>query len=248
MKKSVKEILKNRFSVLFADFLSGKERPSADWQESYLHNPLLREAASLVVWSQGKKTFTLTASGVVDSTEQPYTITDKPITVAHPMEMTADDVTAWQKYFTNHGLKQPFAQVWEPVRKAEEIAKDRYAGCMIPYYRFLNQEKHGITVEDHDFHNDINIFLEGCRANVERIDWRRHEINVEDRFEVKEFGFNKYTRQVNHIVAYLDRVTVWDRVRKDDVSVIDTLILSFGINSSGFWFSVTNSLYFSTKS
>lgn len=223
MKKSVKKILKNRFAVLFADFLSGKERPSDDWQESYLRNPLLREAASLVVWSQGKKTFTLTASGAIDSAEHPYTITDEPIKVAHPMEMSANDIISWQKYFANHGLKQPFAQVWEPVRKPEEITKDRYADCYIPYYRFLNQEKHGISVEDYDFHNEIIISFKQCKAVIDRSDYRRHDINVDDRFEVREFSFEKYTRQVNHIVAYLDRVTVRDRVRKDDITVMDMM-------------------------
>ena len=223
MKKSVKKILKNRGKVLFEEFLSGKERKSADWQSAYLHNPLLREAASLVVWAQGKKTFTLTANGAIDSTEQPYTITDKPIKVAHPMEMTAEDISVWQKYFTKHDLKQPFAQVWEPVRKPEDIAKDRYAGCYIPYYRFLNQKKHGIYVEDYDFHNDIEISIDQCNTVIDRIDWSRHAISVDDCFEVKEFSFKKYTRKVNHIVAYLDRVTVWDRVRKDDVSVMDMM-------------------------
>lgn len=223
MKKSVKKILKNRGKVLFEDFLSGKKRSAEDWQGSYLHNPLLREAASLVVWAQGKNTFTLKDGAPVNSAEQPYTITDKPIRVAHPMEMKEADIKAWQKYFTSHGLKQPFAQVWEPVRKAEEIKEDRYKDCMIPYYRFLNQEKHGITVEDNDFHNEIYINLDECDTDIERIDWNRHEINPEDRFEVHTFKFKKYSRQVNHIVAYLDRVTVWDRVRKDDLSVMDMI-------------------------
>ena len=223
MKKSVKKILKNRGKVLFEDFLSGKKRSAEDWQGSYLHNPLLREAASLVVWTQGKKTFTLMDGAPVNSAEQPYTITDKPIRIAHPMELKEADIKAWQKYFTFHGLKQPFAQVWEPVRKAEEIKEDRYKDCMIPYYRFLNQEKHGITVEDNDFHNEIYINLDECDTVIERIDWHRHEINPDDRFEVQTFKFKKYSRQVNHIVAYLDRVTVWDRVRKDDLSVMDMI-------------------------
>ena len=223
MKKSVKMILKNRGKVLFEDFLSGKKRSAEDWQGSYLRNPLLRGAASLVVWAQGKNTFTLKDGAPVNSAEQPYTITDKPILVAHPMEMKEADTKAWQKYFTAHGLKQPFAQVWEPVRKAEDIKEDRYKDCMIPYYRFLNQEKHGITVEDNDFHNEIYINLDECDTDIERIDWNRHEINPEDRFEVHTFKFKKYSRQVNHIVAYLDRVTVWDRVRKDDLSVMDMI-------------------------
>jgi len=113
--------------------------------------------------------------------------------------------------------------VWEPVRHADEIKKDRYRDCMIPYYRFLNQEKHGIYVEDHDYHNDINISLMNCETEIERIDWKRHEINPNDRFEIKSFTFKTYTRQVNHLVAYFDRITVWDRVRKDDLTVIDQL-------------------------
>ena len=223
MKKSVKMILKNRGKVLFENFLSGKKRSAEDWQGSYLRNPLLREAASLVVWAQGKNTFTLKDGAPVNSAEQPYTITDKPILVAHPMEMKEADTKAWQKYFTAHGLKQPFAQVWEPVRKAEEIKEDRYKDCMIPYYRFLNQEKHGITAKDYDFHNEIYIILAECDTAIERIDWHRHAIYSDDCFAVQTFKFKKYSRQVNHIVAYLDRVTVWDRVRKDDLSVMDMI-------------------------
>ncbi|MBR2366077.1 MAG: leucine-rich repeat protein [Oscillospiraceae bacterium] len=223
LKKVVKKVLKSRGSVLFEDFLSGRTRDAGEWQTSYLHNPLLRKAAELIVWAQEEKTFTLSGSGAIDSAEKPYSITDKKIKVAHPMEMTADDITAWQKYFTAHGLKQPFPQVWEPVRKGEDIKEDRYADCMIPYYRFLGQTKHGIIVEDYDFHNEINIGAKGCRMLVERIDWGRHEINMEDRFEVRSFSFKEYNRQVNHIVAYFDRVTVWDRVRKDDLAVMDLM-------------------------
>ena len=223
LKKNTKKIVKNRGNVLFEDFLSGRQRPASEWQESYLNNPLLKRVAKLVVWTQGKNTFILTDDDAADSAEQPYAITDEPIRLAHPMEMDAADVTAWQRYFTSHGLKQPFAQIWEPVRRSEEIAEDHYACCMIPYYRFHGQDRRGITVEDYDYHNEIIISFAGCVADVERIDWHRHDINMDDRFEVKRFGFAKYTRQVNHIVAYLDRITVWDRVRKDDVSVLDLM-------------------------
>ena len=90
---------------------------------------------------------------------------------------------------------------------------------MIPYYRFLGQEKHGITVSDYNYHETIDISLRDCNALIERIDWRRHEIDVNDNFEVTGFGFKTYSRQVNHIVTYLDRVTVYDRIRKDDITI-----------------------------
>ena len=37
------------------------------------------------------------------------------------------------------------------------------------------------------------------------------------------FKFKKYTRQVNHIVAYLDKATVYNRIMKDDISVTQYL-------------------------
>ena len=224
MKKAVKKILNSRGKVLFDDFLTGRERVASEWQEAYLKNPLLCKAASLVVWAQGKKTFTLQDRNPISSSEQAYTITDKPkIRVAHPMEMSPTDIEMWQKYFTAHGLKQPFTQIWEPVRKAEDIKEDRYKNCMIPYYRFLNMEKHGITVQDYDFHDEIDISFDCCSAYVERIDLHRHAVESTDRFEIKEISFEKYTRKVNHLIAYLDRITVWDRVQKDDTSVMDQI-------------------------
>jgi hypothetical protein len=221
MKKSVKKIVKNRVTLLFEDFLSGSARKADAWQNAYLSNVLLRSVANLLVWSQGKHTFIVSENGPVTVTGDAYAIrSSQKIAVAHPMEMTPDEVTAWQKYFTARGLKQPFEQIWEPVIDGTTVANDRYKDCRIPYYRFTGQQKHGIAVEDYDFHNEIEIFFAECDADIERLDWERHNISPDHCFEVTSFKFDKYTRQVNHIVAYLDRVTIYDRIRKDDADIV----------------------------
>lgn len=220
MKKNTKKVVKGRNDILFGDFLSGKTRSAVSWINSYTRNPLLKKIAELIVWNQGKATFILSDDGAIDCDGNPYEIDQKEnIGVAHPLEMEKTEVEAWQKYFTSKGLKQPFSQIWEPVVDNSAIKEDRYAGCMIPFYRFRGQGKHGISVEDYDFHNQIDISFKGCDAFVERIDWHRHEINNDDNFEVQAFGFREYTRQTNHIVAYLDKITVYGRVLKDDTSI-----------------------------
>lgn len=219
MKKSVKKIIKNRKDRLFEDFLSGRPRKSQDWKEAYLKNPLLRSVANLVVWSQDNKTFTLTDTGAITSDGAIYHITNADITVAHPIEMENDDISVWQKYFANKGLKQPFEQIWEPVIDPSTISTDRYEGCMLPFYRFYNQEKHGIFTENYDFGNDSVISIPGCDVVVERIDWERHNLDMNHNFEIKKFAFKDFTRRVNHIAAYFDRITVYGRIAKDDVSV-----------------------------
>ena len=221
LKNGVKKVAKGRTDDLFTAFLSGNAFPASNWRKTYLDNPVFRAVAKLLVWEQNGKEFTLSGHDTIDSNEQPYPLTDEPIRVVHPMEMEPKEVVAWQKFFTRRRLKQPFLQLWEPVVDPETIKEDRYKDCMIPYYRFTGQTKHGIDVEDWNYHNEISISFRDCDATVERIDWERHQIDPNHRFEVTSFKYKKYTRQVNHIVGYLDRVTVWDRVRKDDVTVME---------------------------
>ena len=221
MRKNIKKVVKARNDLLLEAFLTGSKFKADHWAAVYLQNPVLNAVARLLVWEQEGNCFTLTDTGPMDTDGHTYNLTDAAISVAHPREMKPEEVTVWQKYFSAHDLKQPFAQVWEPVISPATVKLERYKGCMIPYYRFTGQEKHGIQIQDYQFHNEIVITMADCNVDVERIDWRDHDIRMEDRFEVTRFDFTKYTRKVNHIVAYLDRVTVWDRVRKDDVEVMN---------------------------
>lgn len=225
LKKNLKKVVKSRNDILFERFLDGKTQKAPAWIASYTRNPVLHRVAELIVWSQNKNTFILTKNGAVDSNGNTYLVSDKPpVAVAHPKDMKKAELSAWQKYFTSHGLKQPFEQIWEPVVDSKSVRSDRYKGCMIPFYRFKGREKHGIHIADWDFHNQIDISFEGCTAEVERIDWRRHEINMNDRFEIKSFSISRnMTRKVNHIVAYLDRITVYGRVLNDDMLPMFTL-------------------------
>ena len=223
LKKNVKKVVKTRNDLLFEYFLSGKKFDCASWTTAYTENPVLKKVAKLLVWAQGKQTFTLNDTGAIDSFGNAFVINPaEKIVVAHPLEMEDADIARWQKYFTELGLKQPFEQIWEPKIKGE-IRDNRYTGCMIPYYRFLHQEKHGITVEDYDFHNQIEIEFQGCNASIERIDWARHSIDVKDRFEIKSFSVRSLNRRTNHIIYYLDKCTIFGRIEQDDDSSLQNL-------------------------
>ena len=226
MKKNAKKVAKARCDRLFQDFLSGAEYPAEKWQASYLgENPLLRQVASLLVWSQDGQTFTLRDGAAIDSGEQSYSISSKPIQVAHPMEMRPEDVAAWQRYFNNHGIKQPFAQVWEPVIRPETVKEDRYNGIQIPAYRFKGQEKHGISFDFQYGVSELEIGFSGC--GLEYDPWGgavgRHMLDLNGLLTLGKFTFKTYSRQVNHIVSLLDKWTIYGRILKDDVSVVTML-------------------------
>jgi len=223
MTKNIKKVVKARSDLLLDAYLSGQAFKADHWFAVYTKNPVLNAVARLLVWSQGDNSFTLSDRGPIDANGKAYSVTDAPIKVAHPMELNSDEVTAWQKYFNAYALKQPFAEIWEPVVDLNSIKEDRYKGCMIPYYRFQGQEKHGIRVIDEDYHAIIDFDFEDCEAWVERIDEGYHSIDVNDRFEIVRFELKENTRQANHIVAYLDRITVWDRIRMDDINVMNLM-------------------------
>ena len=223
MKKDAKKIVKSRCNALFGDFLSAHARSAEDWQRSYLQNPLLRSVAKLVVWSQGKSTFTLADSGAIRSDGSAYKMGAGKIRVAHPMEMAAEDVAAWQSYFRTNNIKQPFEQVWEPAYKAEDIKEDRYKGTEIFYRYAQNAEKHGIHYYDEEFHSCVGFTLDDCSLENELAGTFGHEIVSDATFELGRFTFKKFTRKVNHIVYLFDKWTIRSRIAKDDISVMELM-------------------------
>jgi hypothetical protein len=225
LKKNLKTVVKGQNNALFEMFLNGNTKPAKSWKSSYLDNPVLHRVAELIVWNQEEKTFILSEDGIIDCHGNPYDINDNiPIGVAHSIMMSKEDLKLWQKYFTTNNLKQPFEQVWEAAINPKEIKADRYKNCMIPFYRFVGQEKNGITVKDKDFHSVIEISFYNCHADVVRIDRRRHDIRMNDNFEIKSFNVPvEYSRRANHIVAYLDKITILGRILKDDTSIVEYL-------------------------
>ena len=230
LKKETREVIKNQTNTAFSEFLSGRQHKTEEWKSAYLENALLKRFAELLVWKYDNKGhqmhFTLNDGKPIDVNGDDLDLDGGNICVAHPIEIDRPELRGWQKFFLKMHRKQPFEQIWEPVIDMRKFKSSRYAGQMIPYHKFLHREKDGITVNDYDFHNDITISFAGCNAMVVRKDWVRHEIDMNHRFEVESITIPRTTRATNHILAYLDRITVIGRVVADDVS-ISTILDNF---------------------
>ena len=130
------------------------------------------------------------------------------------MEMTRDEIALWQAYFTDRGLKQPFAQIWEPVYKKKELRSDRYAGCPIPFFQLRGAEKHGFNEK---------LEIPGCQVEAKWCSGQMTNGKKTSFCDIRRFSVKKNSRQVNHAVAYLDRITISGRIAKDDVTVMDLM-------------------------
>ena len=211
IKKDSRKVWKNRADLLLQDFISGKERPAAYWKQTYDSDPILHGVACLLVWEQGGKSFLLTDGGLITADGSIYELTDELIRLAHPIEMDRAELASWQRYFTSHGLKQPFAQIWERAYRSTEIEPDRYAGCPILFFQLQGAEKHGFNEK---------LEIPGCQVEATWSSEAAPNGSVVSYCDIQSFLILKFSRAVNHALAYLDRVTITGRIAKDDADVM----------------------------
>ena len=219
MRSNIKKAYTIRKWELFDDYIGKREFSPGKWSESYLKNAFLHVLAELLVWQQEGKTFTCSDGGLVTADGAEYALSDKPIILAHPTEMDKEDVAAWQRYYTARGLKQPFEQVWEPVREASQIKPDRYAGIPIPVVYLRHAERRGISCDWYyvnDYSNSRYLGINGFKVSAE-------ETAEPDKLQIASIKPNAWNRRTNMVISYLDRLTVYGRIAKDDVTVMDLM-------------------------
>ena len=228
LRANLKKAVKIKTDRLFEDYISGRQIPAARWKKSYLPNPVLRSFAELLIWEQGGRFFVLKDSAAVDCTGAAYSFSKGPVRVAHTMDMGEEEIGLWQKYFSGNQLKQPFEQVWEPAYRENEIREDRYSGIPVRFKYLKNREKHGIEAGIYYTYEDITdyIHLTGCDITYTIEEYATNNSSYGDNRALLEtkavlgkFTYGKITRQVNHIVYLLDKLTVYERIAKDDTSV-----------------------------
>ena len=211
-------VLKRR--QLYENYLDETEFSAKEWSKKYKENPFLYAVARLLVWSQDEHTFILSDHKMINANGQDHTFTDQPVILAHPMEMDKADIEGWRNYFAEKKLKQPFTQMWEPVIGKKDFMESRYKDCPIHSYYLKKHERLGIHIEWYD-----NGYVECRELSIKGFDVDCDNVYVdnEDRVEIKSIKPLSWDRRANAVIAFLDKITVYGRVAKDDVRVMDLM-------------------------
>lgn len=219
MRANLKKAYTIKKWKLFDDYLAATAQPAEEWSGNNMKKPFLRAIAELIVWEQEGTTFTLSNSGLIRPDGNGYELGSGEIRLAHPMEMKKEDVAAWQHYFTSHGLKQPFEQVWEPVKDPAAIRLDRYTGIAIPTFYFKHADHRGISCEWY-----TGTWAENHYLRIEGFNTDAQQTAEEDKLEIRSIVHTgEWDRRANMVYSYLDRITVYGRVKKDDITVMDLM-------------------------
>ena len=223
MKRNLKKAAKIKSNQLYNAYLDATEFTVENWKKSYLSNPFLRQIARLLVWEQAGRFFTLIGDNPIDSEKQPFTLGEEPIKVAHPMEMKQKEIKALQQYFSSNDLKQLFLQVWEPACQKADFRKDRYKSCPVNPLYLKSKEKLGIECEwyEAEYYESHFLTIEGFDVDVQSAphidgDKTKH-------LEITSLRPKTWNRRASSVVAYLDRITIFGRIKKDDISVMNQM-------------------------
>ena len=223
-KANIKAVAKERKKLLLQQFISGDTQEANQWEEAYLKNPVLRQIAELIVWNQGKETFVVKQNNLISITQEPYYLdSSTPVGVAHPMEMSQDEVIAWQNYFRTNEISQPFQQVWEPNKLRTGYSTDRYKGIAISAYYFMNRENDGIHFKKGVGYSSPSLELTNCELDFT---WKPSNgiyFTPQDQFILGDFRVECASRAANHIIYLLDSWTFMAVLQRDELK--DTSIL-----------------------
>ena len=228
MKQNIRQTVAQQKDLLKKAFLSGEVFPVISWKTDYLKNPVLKRIAQLLVWQQGegnqRQYFTINSDILRHEDKSPYAINDSPIRLAHPIEMTNEQICGWQHYFLTNNLKQLFAQVWEPIayRNIEDVKKDRYAGMTITVGHILGLENQSLVSYKFNSYGPKTIYtfadcmqIEGEIQSGAR--WLT-ENGPKDEIILGEISniTDGSPRKLNRVIAYLDRLIIPKYIQNDD--------------------------------
>lgn len=243
-KKNIQEAVKQQLAWLLIRYNDGTSEPKEDWEQLFLGDPLLMRIAQLLVWEleKGKSVayFTVWRGQTVLEDGEPCALGVGNVRLAHPVEMNEREVSAWQRYFLDRGLKQPFAQVlWEPVIpwKTRNFA-EFYRGAVLTKTQRNKLKaalkRRGIDVRsddmarEYDYYEHRYYFSGVSRMHLGHcldIEYSVDEDSGNTTFGHATIHPNASRREINSVLLELDQATIVSQIERNHADALTDGVL-----------------------
>ena len=231
LKKEVTDFYKKRVEYIRSIYITAEKTTVQHWQKTYYSNPILRPVAEKVIWSDGAGETFMVVDGAIRTVDGASYEPKDFVQIAHVLDLTVNQIDAWQHYLQNGGKKLLIEQVWEPIAAVKDIS---LYGHMIlskedrnEFKRALGRKAIAIRSE-----NDYSEFDHRANKYVYSDTGTMHVGNaLQIRYQVKEdtgettllefLCRNKeMTRELNTILFELGRVCVKSAIRQDAILIL----------------------------
>ena len=121
LKKQVADFYKKRNEYIRSIYIAAEKLTLQHWLETYLGNPILRPVAEKVIWCDGTGETFMPVDGAVRTADGTSYEPKDFVQIAHVLDMTANQIEAWQHYLRDSGKKLLIEQVWEPIAAIKDV-------------------------------------------------------------------------------------------------------------------------------
>lgn len=128
-------------------FLSGEDSDHAHWREHYAEHGTVGPVARRLVWKasdgSGAVTVLPTAGGCEDMSGEAVDCTGRRMSLWHPVEADAGEVSGWRDRLWALGIVQPFRQAWRETYRVTDAEREtghysnRFAGHILRQHQMM---------------------------------------------------------------------------------------------------------------
>ena len=228
-KKEIQKFVKDRTVLLRKLHVTGEKISGKLWHEVYCEHSVLRHMTPLLVWQDDNNASFILINGEIKNCDMQTYAPVGDIRVAHVMNMIDAAVTKWQQILVENGVKQLFAQMWEPVINWTVAGlPKRYEGVVLSKQErsALKKalEQRGVEVKAEEMEKEWNHRMgvyefsnSGALlfGNSLRVKYDVDPDNGETTFEKAEFLDGKNAVELNAIIFELDCAAVRAHIKAD---------------------------------
>lgn len=143
LKKQLKTVITNQELRLEYALGTGREWESSKWERVFVRNPVMRQFAAGLIWgiyedNRLVQTFRYMEDGTFNTVdEEEYVLpAGGRIALVHPLELSQEVLTEWQKQLFDYEVEQPVEQLQRSFYRVtedekEEVELSRFDGVVI---------------------------------------------------------------------------------------------------------------------
>lgn len=121
IKQEATSFYKKRVEYIRSIYISKDQIDLQHWTNTYCLNPVLTPITEKVIWQDETKEAFMYAQGKTINVDGSEYTPNGMISVAHVIDMSAGQISGWQKYLQSNGAKLLIDQVWEPVAAIKNL-------------------------------------------------------------------------------------------------------------------------------
>ena len=234
LKTETAEFYKKRLEYVRSIYIVAEKIAIDHWMQSYGNNPVLRPVTEKVIWADAAGETFMMSGGVIHTADGKAYEPKESVQIAHVLEMSAQQINAWQLHLKKNKKTLLIEQVWEPIATIQDV--ESFTDMVLSkeerneFKRVLGRKSIAVKSESDDVEFDHRayqyIYSDTGTMTVGDVLRIRYEIDQDaGETTLQKFTYQqKLNRQLNSVLYELGRVCVKSAIRQNRGDMLSALL------------------------